>query len=137
MEFGKEVRNEESGVVMAESIDLYGEIFDLVFRSRRADLFKTSNLIYERIQLMPEAPISPCFPVNIDIHNNMADSHSPAKYLDTRSPNQFRPPRLRHVKWFKDMIGVEDSQTTEDDNEEEFEEGRTVSADDLTGRFDP
>lgn len=87
---------------------------------------------------MSKLSISSCFPININVHKLMSNSRSPAKYLDTRSPNQFRTPRLRNVKWFQYMTSNTQNATRNDNQEEDDnlpEEVRTVGPEDLQNRF--
>ncbi len=71
----------------------------------------------------------------------MPDSYAPLRFLrnsdpdNYRAPNQFRMPRLRHIKWFKDMQRGEHSQEL-DEQGTDTEYKRTAPAEDLTDRFD-
>lgn len=69
MKLREEVWYQKTGIVMTEPVYLYGKLFDLFFCAVRSVAFKPVNFRNECFQFMSEATVSPCFPVNIDVHN--------------------------------------------------------------------
>ena len=102
---------------MAMSVYIDGKLLNALQSNRTSFTLVEVNFRNEMVKFVAKRAVRSCFPVNIDVHTSVADSNSPVKYLDARSANQFRAPRLRHVKWYKDMVPVEPSQVLENEQQ--------------------